>query len=76
MVEYDNIFSETLERIAIFDFIADFFISLWPARKKPSIGKRILPLRYKNNASSVVVANYLVWVSVVAVIFTFVLILS
>jgi len=47
MVEYDNILGETLERIAIFDFIADFFLSLWPAKKKPSIGQRILPLGYK-----------------------------
>ena len=50
----------------------------YPQKKKrnPSVGQKILPNRYKQNGPAIVIANCLVWISVVAVIALVVQVLS
>jgi len=44
--------------------------------KKPSIGRRILPVKYKKNPTAVVLANISVWVLFVVIVAVVVAVLS
>lgn len=63
------------------DFIAQFLglavqVAPFEQKRRSSVGQKILPQRYKQNSSAIVIANIFVWLSVVAVIAVLVLILS
>lgn len=67
--------------ISIGDFISQLFniaidVALFRKNKEPSIGERILPAGYKQNRKAVLLANTLIWVSIVAAAIAVVALLS
>ena len=50
--------------------------ALFEKKRKPSVGQKILPQRYKQNGTAIVIANCVVWISVVVVLAIVVSLLS